>query len=97
MIASCERGDIRLVADGLMIYDDDGLRSVPIDGAGGVRGRRDVIDEMLAAVTQGVPPAHGGRWAKATLAVCLAILQSSRERREMLVEHQVPTLDDSLL
>ena len=97
MIASCERGDIRLVADGLIIYDDDGRRSLPIDGAGGVRGRRDVIDEMVAGITRGVPPAHGGRWAKATLAVCLAILQSSRERREVMVDHQVPTRDDSLL
>lgn len=97
MIVSCERGDIRLVADGLVIYDDDGRRTVPIDARRGVRGRRDVIDEMVAAAVRGTRPAHDGRWAKATLAVCLAILQSSRERREVMVEHQVPTLDDSLL
>ncbi len=97
MIVSCERGDIRLLADGLMIYDDAGRRPLPIAAEGGVRGRRDVIDEMVAAVRRDVPPAHNGRWAKATLAVCLAILQSSRERREVMVEHQVPTLDDSLL
>jgi phthalate 4,5-cis-dihydrodiol dehydrogenase len=97
VMVSCERGDIRLVADGLMIYDDAGRRPLPISAEGGVRGRRDVIDEMVAAVRRGVPPAHNGRWAKATLAVCLAILQSSRERREIMVEHQVRTLDDSLL
>ena len=97
MIVSCERGDIRLVADGLVIYDDDGRRPVPIDARRGVRGRRDVIDEIVAAAVRGTPPAHSGRWAKATLAVCLAILQSSRERREVIVEHQVPTLDASLL
>jgi phthalate 4,5-cis-dihydrodiol dehydrogenase len=97
MIVSCTCGDIRLMADGLMIYSDEGRRPLPIAAEGGVRGRRDVIDEMVAAVTRGIPPAHNGRWAKATLAVCLAILQSSRERREILVEHQVPTLDASLL
>lgn len=97
MIVSCERGDVRLVADGLVVYDDDGRRTIPVDARQGVRGRRDVIDEMVAAVVRGIPPAHGGRWAKATLAVCLAILQSSRERREVMVEHQVPTLDDSIL
>jgi phthalate 4,5-cis-dihydrodiol dehydrogenase len=80
-----------------MIYADEGRRPLPIAAEGGVRGRRDVIDEIIAAVTRGIPPAHNGRWAKATLAVCLAILQSSRERREVVVEHQVPTLDASLL
>ncbi len=97
MVVSCEWGDIRLLADGLMVYADEGRWPLPIAAEGGVRGRRDVIDEMVAAVTRGMTPAHNGCWAKATLAVCLAILQSSRERREIMVEHQVPTLDNSLL
>jgi len=37
----------------------------------------------------GTPVFHSARWGKATLAVCLAIQQSARERREILVEHQV--------
>ena len=97
MIVSCERGDIRLVADGLVIYDDAGRRAHPIAAEGGVRGRRDVVDEVVAAARGVAQPAHSGRWAKATLAVCLATLQSSRERREIMVQHQVPTLDESLL
>jgi phthalate 4,5-cis-dihydrodiol dehydrogenase len=97
MIVSCERGDVRLVGDGLLIYDDEGRRALPIAGEGGVRGRRDVIDEIVAGVTQGRPLIHDGRWGKATMAVCLAILQSARERREVMVDHQVPTADASLL
>jgi phthalate 4,5-cis-dihydrodiol dehydrogenase len=97
MVVSCERGDIRLVADGLVIYDDQGRRPLPIAAEGGVRGRRDVIDEVIAAVRRGIPPAHNGRSAKATLEVCLAILRSSQQRCEVMLAHQVPTFDDSLL
>jgi len=32
-------------------------------------------------------PAHGGRWGKANLEVCLAVLASAQERREVLLSH----------
>ena len=51
------------------------------------------IAELYAAVEEGVPPAHGGSWGKANLEVCLAVLQSARERREVFLSHQVPTRD----
>jgi len=31
------------------------------------------------------------------MAVCLAILESARERREVVAGHQVPTLDEALV
>jgi phthalate 4,5-cis-dihydrodiol dehydrogenase len=34
---------------------------------------------------------HDGRWAKATMEVCLAMLESAETRREVMLEHQVPT------
>jgi phthalate 4,5-cis-dihydrodiol dehydrogenase len=97
VIVSCERGDIRLVADGLIAYGDEGKREVPIPvQPGGVRGRADVISEIVAGARDERPLVHDGRWGKATLAVCLAILESSRARREVLVSHQVPTVDAGL-
>jgi hypothetical protein len=36
---------------------------------------------------------HTARWAKATLEVSLAVLESSRTRQEVQLEYQVPTLD----
>ena len=48
--------------------------------------------ELYAAVVEGVPPAHGGSWGRANLEVCLAVLQSARERRELLLHHQTPAL-----
>ena len=42
--------------------------------------RAEVIDELYAAVVYGRAPLHDGRWAMATLEVCLAMLRSARER-----------------
>ena len=90
LIASCERADLRPSADGVLVYADDGVREVPLPpNVGGVPGRGDTLDELHAAVFFGKPVFHSARWGKATLAVCLAIQQSAREHREILVQHQV--------
>ena len=49
----------------------------------------EVIDELYAAMVGGEPPLHDGRWAMATLEVCLAMLQSAREGRDVVLSHQV--------
>jgi phthalate 4,5-cis-dihydrodiol dehydrogenase len=54
-----------------------------------VPGRREVLDDMRVAIRSGNPPVHNGRWGKATVEVALAILQSARDGREVVLEHQV--------
>jgi phthalate 4,5-cis-dihydrodiol dehydrogenase len=44
---------------------------------------------LYDAVVHGRPPLHSGEWARATMEVCLAILQSGREQREIALAHQV--------
>ena len=88
MVASCERGDLRLATDGLIVYDDAGKRTVPVRYPYGIPGRGNVVDEVYRAVVEGTPPPHHGRWGRATLEVCHAILQSSRERREITLAQQ---------
>ena len=41
--------------------------------------RKEVIDELYAAVVEGRAPLHSGEWAMANLEVSLAILRSARE------------------
>lgn len=89
VITSCERGDIRQSPKGLWIYDDNGQREVPIDGFDDERMGE--LDEMYQAVVNGRPLSHHGRWGMATLEVVLAIMQSGRERRELLMHHQCPS------
>jgi phthalate 4,5-cis-dihydrodiol dehydrogenase len=96
-IATCERGELRASADGLICYDVRGAAEWPIEGDRSVCGRSEVLDDMHAALRRGIPPNHDGRWGKATLEVALAIQQSAREGREIALKHQVgikPIPDD---
>jgi phthalate 4,5-cis-dihydrodiol dehydrogenase len=90
-VATCERGDLRPWADAVAVYDEDGRHQVPVRRGRGVPGRGEVLDEMYDAIVLGKPLVHTARWAKATLEVALAMLQSSRERREVELRYQVPT------
>jgi phthalate 4,5-cis-dihydrodiol dehydrogenase len=92
VIVSCERGDIRHSADGLYVYNDDGMREVAL-GSGRetfASERRRELDELYESVVLGKPLFHDGRWGLATLEACLAIVQSALERREITLGHQVP-------
>lgn len=92
-IAACEGADLRLTPTGVLVYDDNGMREVPAEPSRGVPGRGEVIDEMCEAVLHGRPLIHDGRWGKASLEASLAVLDSSRQRREVYLSHQVPTRD----
>ena len=88
-IVTCAEGDMRASADGLTIYDREGMRQIPIPRGGSMPGRREVLDDMRVAIRSGHPPVHNGRWAKATVEVALAILQSARDGHDVALEHQV--------
>ena len=88
-IVTCAEGDMRASADGVTIYGRDGIREVPIARGGSMPGRREVLDDMRVAIRSGNPAVHNGSWGKATLEVALAILQSARDGREVVLEHQV--------
>jgi phthalate 4,5-cis-dihydrodiol dehydrogenase len=88
-IVTCAEGDMRASADGITIYDRDGMRQVSIPRGGSMPGRREVLDDMRVAIRSGSPPVHNGRWGKANVEVALAMLVSSREGRDVALEHQV--------
>jgi phthalate 4,5-cis-dihydrodiol dehydrogenase len=92
-IVTCERADMRMMADGVAVYSADGLKVAPPEPWRGVPGRGAVIDELFYAITKQKPLVHHGRWAKASLEVCLAALESARSRCEMPLHFQVPTVD----
>ena len=75
------------------MYADDGRReeSVPLGRAAPDKGK--VVDELYGAIRDARLPLHDGRWGTATLEICLAIVESSRTRREVPLAHQVPTRD----
>jgi len=100
LIVCCERGDIRHSKYGLTVYGDDGAREVDLHDV----GRKEVdfeggatipaLLEMHDAVVNGKPLYHSGEWGRATLEASLAMIASSQQRREILLEHQVAMPDD---
>ncbi len=86
-LVSCEKGDIRQSPDGLYVYTDQGREELTcepfMDRAGELR-------RLYEAAIEGRPEFADGKWGKATLEVLLAIIQSSKERREIALAHQVP-------
>jgi phthalate 4,5-cis-dihydrodiol dehydrogenase len=87
LVASCERADLRPLPSGIMIYADETQRFEALPAP--VVPRSEVIDELYDAVVNGKPPVHTGEWARATLEVCLAVLQSARDGKQIALKHQV--------
>lgn len=86
VLAQCDHADLRPMPHGVMIY---GATERRLDALPPPRvPRAAVIDDLLAAVA-GQKIVHDGAGGMATLEVCAAILRSSREGREILLDHQV--------
>ena len=86
IVASFERGDIRQSPNGVFVYGDEGRREVPVIGDRGT-GMLE-MEELWDSVAHGKPIVHDGRWGLATLEVGEAMVQSARERREIMLTHQ---------
>ena len=83
VIATCERGDLRLSPNGILIHGLDGTREVAVPRGPGRPGQGDALDALWAAVREGRRCLHDARWGRKTVEVILAILQSSESHREL--------------
>lgn len=81
IIVTCDRADIRPLPSGVTVYGDELRQHHPLVAP--AVPRFEVIDELVDAVLNGVTPLHDGPWARATLQVCLALLASGREQRDV--------------
>lgn len=88
IVVSCDLGDVRQSPNGLYVYDDDGRREIEVSNEQ-ADGATD-LEEIYGALRLGKPPAHDGRWGLATVEVVMAVMQSARERREIMLQHQCP-------
>jgi phthalate 4,5-cis-dihydrodiol dehydrogenase len=87
IVVSCERADLRPTPNGVTIYQSGAATRDPLPPP--TVPRAEVIDELYDAVVNGSAPLHDGAWATATLEVCLALLTSAREGRDIVPAHQV--------
>jgi phthalate 4,5-cis-dihydrodiol dehydrogenase len=92
LLASFDKGDVRMTPGGLTVYGDDELREIRL-GVKGEDGRDGRINTFYDAIVRGRPLPADGAWGMATLEVILAIEESARTRKEALLRHQIPTID----
>jgi phthalate 4,5-cis-dihydrodiol dehydrogenase len=85
IVATCERGDLRLAPDGVLIHGLTGTRAIAVPRGPGRPGQGDALDALWQAVREGRPCLHDARWGRDTVAVILALLQSARTKREVVV------------
>jgi phthalate 4,5-cis-dihydrodiol dehydrogenase len=85
IIATCEKGDMRLSPSGILVHGLDGTREVEVPRGTGRPGQGDALDALWLAVRKGVPSPHDAAWGRDTVAVILAVLESSRARREIVL------------
>ena len=93
-LISCEKGDIRQSPDGLFLYGNDEKKEISVPPS--MRGRQAEIKELYDAIFYDRPLFHNGRWGEATLEVCLAILESSRNQKEVYLSHQIAVHDGDI-
>jgi phthalate 4,5-cis-dihydrodiol dehydrogenase len=89
LLVTCAGGDIRLSPDGLTLYGRNGVRDLSVPRGPGRPGQGDTLDALWGALREGKRDPRDAAWGKATLEVVLAILRSAREKREILLQHQV--------
>lgn len=81
VLALCERADLELTPQGVVVHGDQGPRAVPVPLP--PVQRANVADAFVRAVQSGQPPLLDGRWGLDSLAVCHALLLSAREGRDI--------------
>jgi phthalate 4,5-cis-dihydrodiol dehydrogenase len=86
VIVSCEGADLRPLPNGVMVYADDERWFEPLPMP--TVPRSEVVDELVSTIRDGRAPLHSAEWGTATLEVCLGILESAREDREVQLCHQ---------
>ncbi len=91
LVVSCEHGDMRQSPAGIYIYGDEGTTEVLFPETRGAYAPE--LDELYDALIDGKPVLHSGLWGLATLEVCLALMQSATERRDIPMQHQVAIPD----
>lgn len=88
VIVSGDRGDLRLTPTGVEVHDAQGVHVEPCTLP--AVPRAEVIDELWAVAREGRSPLHGGRWSRATLELCLALLESQARGTDIILRQQVP-------
>jgi phthalate 4,5-cis-dihydrodiol dehydrogenase len=85
-IVSCERGLVRQSPDGVYVYDANGRREVSCVQP--VKRGESEVRELIASIAENRAPVLDAYWGRATLEACVAMLESSKQQREIELLYQ---------
>ena len=85
VMVTCEKGVMRVSPNGLYIYDQNGRREMQCPST---PHRAAELIELWEALNYDRPTLLDARWGMATTEICLGILQSTKERRDVPLAHQ---------
>jgi phthalate 4,5-cis-dihydrodiol dehydrogenase len=85
-LVSCEHGLMRQSPDGIYLYTDEGREELAVPP---YIGRAAELIELRDALAENRDVFPNGEWGKANLEICLAILTSARENRDIELRHQM--------
>jgi phthalate 4,5-cis-dihydrodiol dehydrogenase len=91
LVASFERGDVRLSRNGLIVDADARQWELAIDP--GWDGRDGRLRNLYEAIVQDGALIADGRWGKATQEVLVAVDESTAKRAEVVLSHQIAAVD----
>jgi phthalate 4,5-cis-dihydrodiol dehydrogenase len=95
IMATCERGDLRLSPNGVTLHGIEGTRQLEVPTGPGRPGQGDALDALWMAVRESRRCTHDARWGKASVEAVLALLRSAQERREVALRFQTPVLEQA--
>lgn len=93
LLAHCEHADLRPTSTSIDVFGPRSRQQIALPPP--VVSRSEVADDLVSAIRHGKPSVHSGAWGRATLEVCLAILESARTGRDVALHHQIAVRDEA--
>jgi phthalate 4,5-cis-dihydrodiol dehydrogenase len=92
-VISFDHADVSFSRNGLEVFSDDARYEIDLKGP--EDGRDGRLNTYYDAIVNGAPLPADGRWGMATLEVLLAVGESGAQRKELMLEHQVASVDQA--
>ena len=87
LIATFEKGDVRLAANGILIHGARGIEERSIDRGDVRAGHGDVLSDLYQLVREDRPSRYDATWGRDTVAVLSALRASAAEQREISLDN----------
>jgi phthalate 4,5-cis-dihydrodiol dehydrogenase len=92
-VISFDHADVSFSRNGVEVFSDDARYEIDLKGP--EDGRDGRLNTYYDAIVNGAPLPADGRWGMATLEVLLAVGESGAQRKELMLEHQVGSVDQA--